>query len=143
MARLPPRPPPDPLAPRLSLRLHFGDAVTFGRGKAELLERIRDEGSISAAGRIMGMSYKRAWSLVEEMNAAFARPLVESSRGGAGGGRAVLTEAGEEVLRRYRAVEAAAWTGAARDIAALHALLRKPDRGDAAPPGPGDAAPAG
>ena len=77
--------------PRLSLRLHFDSGMTFGRGKADLLQAVDEEGSISAAGRRMGMSYRRAWSLVEDMNAAFAAPVVETARGGAGGGGARLT----------------------------------------------------
>lgn len=106
----------------LKLRLVF-EAVRIGPGKAELLDHIRETGSISAAGRRMEMSYKRAWMLVEEMNAAFAAPLVSSSRGGPGGGGASLTEAGAEVLRRYRAIEAAAAAAAADDLAAIAALL--------------------
>lgn len=112
------------VAPRLRLRLLFGDDAMLGPGKAELLERIRDTGSISAAGRQMNMSYKRAWMLVEEMNAAFNGPVVSSSRGGTGGGGAQLTEVGQEILRRYRAVEAVAAQAAADHIAALQGLLR-------------------
>ena len=91
--------------PRLSLRLHFTSGLTFGRGKADLLQGIDEEGSISGAGRRMGMSYRRAWSLVEEMNGHFVAPLVDSSRGGAKGGGAVLTELGRMVLADYRALE--------------------------------------
>lgn len=91
--------------PRLSLRLHFDQGLTFGRGKADLLQHIAAEGSISAAGRRMGMSYRRAWALVEEMNAAFREPLVQSLRGGAGGGGASLTPMGEKMLADYRALE--------------------------------------
>lgn len=91
--------------PRLNLRLHFAQGLTFGRGKADLLETIDREGSISAAGRSMNMSYRRAWALVEEMNHYFRTPLVESSRGGAKGGGANLTEAGRKVLADYRALE--------------------------------------
>ena len=90
--------------PRLSLRLHF-DTLTFGRGKADLLQGIAELGSISAAGRRLGMSYRRAWALVEEMNAHFRAPLVESSRGGAGGGGAGLTELGAQALAEYRGLE--------------------------------------
>lgn len=90
--------------PRLSLRLHF-DSLTFGRGKADLLQGIAELGSISAAGRRLGMSYRRAWALVEEMNAHFQAPVVESIRGGAGGGGASLTEAGQSALAEYRALE--------------------------------------
>lgn len=110
---------------RLRLRLYFGDQLMFGPGKADLLQGIADEGSISAAGRRMGMSYKRAWMLVEEMNAAFAVPLVASARGGQGGGGARLTETGAEVLRLYREVLARAEAAAAVPIAELEAMLRR------------------
>ncbi len=108
---------------RLRLRLFFGEHVMFGPGKAELLERIGAEGSISAAGRSMGMSYKRAWMLVEAMNTAFRTPLVESARGGAKGGGAVLTDAGRAVLAAYRGLEAIVPEAGAAQIAAIRALL--------------------
>lgn len=108
---------------RLFLRIWFGKSAMFGPGKAQLLEGIRDTGSIAAAGRLMGMSYKRAWMLVEEMNAAFRAPLVESVRGGPGGGGAQVTETGILVLSHFRAVESAAARATADDMAALQALL--------------------
>ena len=91
--------------PRMNLRLHFRQGLTFGRGKADLLQAVDEEGSISAAGRRMKMSYRRAWNLVEEMNAAFDPPLVDSSRGGSGGGGASLTAQGRRILAHYRALE--------------------------------------
>lgn len=110
--------------PSVRIRIVFGAEAMLGPGKADLLERIRAEGSIAAAGRAMSMSYKRAWMLVEEMNEAFREPLVESTRGGAQGGGARLTEAGETVLAHYRSLEdVAAQAGAAR-IDALQAMLR-------------------
>ena len=109
---------------RLRLRILFGDKVMLGPGKAELLGLIGETGSISAAGRGMKMSYKRAWMLVEEMNAAFRAPLVESIRGGAGGGGAQLTATGQAVLAHYRQIERAAAAAGAADLAALRALLR-------------------
>lgn len=107
----------------LRLRLLFGDQLVFGPGKGELLARIAETGSIAAAGRAMGMSYKRAWALVEEMNAAFRVPLVTSVRGGAGGGGAALSEAGHEVLRAYQTVLAEVNVAAAPGIARIAALL--------------------
>lgn len=96
----------------------------LGPGKADLLERIRETGSIAAAGRTMSMSYKRAWMLVEEMNKAFRDPLVNSSRGGTKGGGAYLTQAGETVLANYRKLEEImAEAGAAR-IGTLQSMLR-------------------
>jgi molybdate transport system regulatory protein len=108
----------------LRLRLLFGDRLVFGPGKAELLGRIRDTGSIAAAGRAMGMSYKRAWSLVEEMNAAFARPLVSRARGGAGGGGAALTEDGQAVLDAYQTLVARTLTDNAWAIDSIAKRLR-------------------
>ena len=110
-----------PIVTELRLRLLF-NGIKLGPGKAELMERIRDTGSISAAGRQMQMSYKRAWMLVEEMNAAFRDPLVASTRGGPGGGGAHLTETGVQVLRHFRTLEAAAQTAAAPHIKALESL---------------------
>jgi len=110
---------------RLMLRLYFGDAM-LGPGKARLLEAIASEGSISAAGRAMGMSYKRAWSLVETMNGTFRAPLVESVRGGPQGGGAALTETGEAVLAAYRALETKVTQTGAAEIATLGALVAPP-----------------
>ncbi|MBN8633311.1 MAG: LysR family transcriptional regulator [Rhodobacterales bacterium] len=102
----------------------------LGPGKAELLDRIRTTGSIAAAGRQMEMSYKRAWMLVEEMNAAFDVPLVSCARGGQGGGGAQLTAVGSEVLRLYRDVLSRAEQAAAEPLAALERMLRDPDKGE-------------
>ena len=110
--------------PTLKLRVVFGDRAMLGPGKAALLELIRDTGSIAAAGRAMAMSYKRAWSLVEEMNAAYRMPLVDSTRGGQKGGGAHLTETGAAVLRHYRALETITARDGAAPLAALQALLR-------------------
>ena len=90
---------------RVKLRFEFGTTLQLGPGKAELLEQIAKLGSIAAAARAMDMSYKRAWGLVEEMNAAFAGPVVTSLRGGAGHGGAVVTEIGRAVIRHFRSLE--------------------------------------
>ena len=108
---------------RLKLRIVFDQAM-IGPGKAELLERIGATGSIAAAGREMGMSYKRAWMLVEEMNAAFKLPLVQSARGGAGGGGAQLTETGAEVLRQYQDALALASDAVSKPVTVLEGLLK-------------------
>ncbi len=126
MSAAPPFPadPPAPGAAQLRIRIVLGDGAMLGPGKADLLAGIRATGSIAAAGRGMGMSYKRAWSLVEEMNRAFREPLVASTRGGAQGGGARLTASGEAVLSNYRRLEEImAEAGAAR-IAALRSMLR-------------------
>ena len=113
-----------PTPPGLRLRYVFADGTMLGPGKAELLEAIRETGSIAGAGRRMGMSYKRAWLLVETLNAGFREPLVASSRGGAGHGGAQLTATGEEVLALYRRLEVRSRDAAAAEILRLEALAR-------------------
>jgi molybdate transport system regulatory protein len=108
------------------LRVTFGGDFALGPGKADLLEGIHETGSIAAAGRRMKMSYKRAWMLVETMNAAFSDPVVETARGGSARGGATLTAAGQQVLAAYRRMERAAGKAAAADIGELNAKL-KPD----------------
>jgi molybdate transport system regulatory protein len=118
------RPPARAPAPRLRIRVVFDAAGMIGPGKAELLERIDRCGSIAAAGREMGMSYKRAWQLIGTLNAMFREPVVDSTRGGPRGGGASLTPTGREVLRLYRRFEFEAARGAARQLRALQALMR-------------------
>jgi len=108
---------------RLRIRLYFENGTMFGPGKADLLALIAETGSISAAGRHLGMSYKRAWGLVDVMNGMFAEPLVESSRGGAKHGGATLTETGETVLTLYREFEANTRSASAGQLEALEQLL--------------------
>lgn len=90
---------------RITARLIAKGERAFGPGKADLLERIAAEGSISKAAKSMEMSYSRAWQLVDAMNHSFRQPLVESSAGGRKGGGAVLTRMGEEVLAQFRCME--------------------------------------
>ncbi len=111
------------LHPEFFLRLYLGEGEMIGPGKAALLEGIARTGSISAVGREMGMSYKRAWMLVETMNAMFAKPLVTSARGGAGGGGAALTETGQAVLALYRQIEESSIALNSDRIARLKGLL--------------------
>ena len=92
------------------------------------MEGIRDTGSIAAAGRRMGMSYKQAWLLVETMNACFAKPLVAAAKGGERGGGAHLTPLGEDVLRRFRRMQASSARATAKDLAALKRVMRKAPR---------------
>lgn len=113
----------DPDQPSFRIRVAFGARGHMGPGKAELLEGIIRTGSIAAAGREMGMSYKRAWQLVEAMNAMFCAPLVQSSRGGAKGGGAVVTEAGSTVLAAYRAIEDEASRAGAAHVDVLKGML--------------------
>src|ERR1700758_1856298 len=90
---------------KVKIQLFAGDDRAFGPGRADVLEAIAREGSISAAGRSLGMSYRYTWSLVESMNQCFVEKLVEAAPGGAKGGRAVLTATGREVLAAYRMLE--------------------------------------
>ncbi|CUX28030.1 Molybdenum transport protein modE [Agrobacterium deltaense Zutra 3/1] len=87
------------------LRIDFPPGERLGHGKIELMELIIETGSISAAGRAMDMSYRRAWLLVDALNHMFRQPVIESQRGGKQGGGAALTAFGTEVLERYRGME--------------------------------------
>ena len=112
--------------PHLSIRIDFDSEGRLGPGKVALLERIAREGSISAAGRSMNMSYKRAWELVTEINRSFEEPLVNAQTGGRAGGGAALTERGKELIRHYRAIERKALSATARHVKALQAISRSP-----------------
>ena len=92
---------------KLSLRLLYGDEIAMGPGKAELLAAIVKTGSISAAGKSMGMSYRRAWMLVDVMNRCFKSPLVETAKGGSHGGGAWLSPLGKAMLANYQTMDAA------------------------------------
>lgn len=89
----------------IRIRIYCGHEIAMGPGKADLLEAIREHGSISAAGRAMDMSYRRAWLLVDAMNRCWNEPLVATSPGSAHGGGARLTPLGESVLGHYRALQ--------------------------------------
>jgi molybdate transport system regulatory protein len=119
-----------PETPRYFIRVAFGPDAMMGPGKAALLERIVETGSIAAAGRAMGMSYKRAWQLVETMNAIFSEPVVISSRGGPNGGGAVVTEMGHAVLAAYRGLESAAQAATGTHAERLRRLLRETPEDD-------------
>lgn len=110
------------------LRVTITDDFYLGPGRADLIELIAETGSISAAGKRMGMSYKRAWSLVQALNDGFGVPLVETSRGGADQGGAVLTAEGAEVLRLYRHMQDRTREAIAADVAVVQAMIS--DRSD-------------
>ena len=95
-------------ATRLTLRVDFGPGRSIGPGKVRLLEAIDRTGSISQAGRSLGMSYRRAWLLIDDMNRCFRHAVVNAKPGGSQGGGAVLTQFGAELVRDYRAIETAA-----------------------------------
>ncbi|MGH7068806.1 MAG: winged helix-turn-helix domain-containing protein [Acetobacteraceae bacterium] len=109
---------------RVVLRDSHGRSVAFGPGKADLLAAIADAGSIAAAGRRLGMSYKRAWSLVEALNAMFRGPLVDAAKGGAHGGGAMLTPLGANILAAYRALEAASTRSGRAPLGIIRQALR-------------------
>lgn len=103
----------------ISLRIDLEADGRIGPGKVELLEQIATHGSISAGARKMGMSYRHAWLLVEDMNRLFRKPVVAARKGGTRGGGAELTPVGLAVVTRYRAIERAVEDAAAPHVAAL------------------------
>jgi molybdate transport system regulatory protein len=110
---------------RFRLRITNGDDIAVGPGKVELLEAIASTGSITSAAKELGMSYRRAWLLVDTMNRCFKSPVVEAESGGRRGGGTALTPVGADVVRRYRRIEKAAAKAAAADIRAFLALLAR------------------
>ena len=116
-----------PIAPevRFRLRISKGPDIAIGPGKIDLLEAIGNTGSISAAAKTLGMSYRRAWLLVDTMNHCFRGPVVSAETGGSRGGGAQVTPLGVEVLRRYRRIEAVALDAGADDLRALKRLLAR------------------
>jgi molybdate transport system regulatory protein len=110
---------------RLTLRVDFGPGRSIGPGKIRLLEAIERTGSISQAGRSLGMSYRRAWLLIDDMNQCFRDAVVSARPGGAQGGGAALTEFGAELVGDYRAIETAAEVAAQKRLRGLEAALRK------------------
>lgn len=107
----------------IRIRIACGDEIAMGQGKADLLEAIAATGSIAAAGREMGMSYRKAWLLVDEMNRCFAKPVVEAVKGGTKGGGARVTEAGREALSQYRTIQAKAHAAIESELKTFRALL--------------------
>jgi molybdate transport system regulatory protein len=103
----------------LTIRIAFGQDIAIGPGKIRLMELIDQTGSISAAGRAMDMSYRRAWLLVDDLNHSFRAPVIMKHTGGSRGGGAELTELGRDVIRRYRRIEQLLAHVAAGELAAL------------------------
>jgi molybdate transport system regulatory protein len=110
--------------PRLSIRIDLASGDRIGPGKIALLEAIRTTGSISAAARALGMSYRRAWLLVEEINGSLRDPAVAAETGGRHGGGAALTAAGERIIDLYRAIESQARSAAAGEFRAIGKMVR-------------------
>ena len=108
---------------RLTLRIDFDEGRALGPGKVRLMELVGETGSISAAGRAMGMSYRRAWLLVQALNQMFQLPVVATRSGGVEGGGANLTPFGTALVERYRTMERAAHSALAQDLAELERFL--------------------
>jgi molybdate transport system regulatory protein len=118
------------MRPDIKFHLHsarYGAALAIGPGKVALLEAIAQTGSISSAAKALGMSYRRAWVLVDETNRCLVRPAVRTASGGARGGGTALTPTGEELVRRYRTLEQRAEIAAEHELASL--LRSVPARG--------------
>jgi len=111
-------------ATHLSIRIDLPSGGRIGPGKIALLEAIRSTGSISAAARSIGMSYRRAWLLVEEINQTLREPAVTAETGGARGGGAVVTPVGEKVVELYRAIESQALAATGSEFRAMGRLIR-------------------
>lgn len=110
---------------RLTIRLDFGPEAAFGPGKARLLELVDETGSIRAAAAGMGMSYRRAWLLLKDIENVINAPPVQTRTGGAQGGGTTLTAGGRAILDGYRAIERRAARSVSSDLASLAALSRK------------------
>lgn len=116
-------------AARLTLRVDLGKDRAVGPGKIRLLEAIRDTGSITQAGIALGMSYRRAWLLVNDMNNCFREPVVAAQTGGSHGGGATLTPFGKRLIDQYRAIEAEAHSATAdrlRELEVACKTVKKP-----------------
>ena len=113
----------EPVA-RFRLRVTSGDTIAVGPGKIDLLEAIAETQSITAAAKSIGMSYRRAWILVDQINATLRQPAVASAKGGEHGGGSRLTAVGEALIERYRRIEARAAEACADDLAALLELVK-------------------
>ena len=112
--------------PQLSVRIDLDGEDRIGPGKIQLLENIRAHGSISAAGRAMDMSYKRAWDLVDEINRICGHAAVEPQTGGKNGGGAVLTPFGHSLVARYRRIERTAMGAVRKELMALRTDIGRP-----------------
>lgn len=112
-------------APQVNFRMRIrrGETVALGPGKVALLEAIREHGSISAAARSLGMSYRRAWMLIDELNRSLKSPATVAEQGGHSGGGCMLTPVGEQIIRLYREIEREARKTCAKQIAALVGLM--------------------
>jgi molybdate transport system regulatory protein len=109
---------------RLSIRVDLASGARIGPGKVAVLEEIARSGSISAAGRALHISYRRTWELVEDLNATLGAPVVQTAAGGSGGGGASLTELGQAVVTRYRAIEEDCAAASRKHLTALQRVTK-------------------
>jgi molybdate transport system regulatory protein len=110
---------------QLSIRIDLANGERIGPGKVDLLEAIRSTGSISAAARALGMTYRRAWLLVEDINAALRAPAVAAATGGRQGGGTKVTAVGEKLIALYRSIERIAHTSSRKQFHAINKLAKK------------------
>ena len=110
-------------ATTIRIRIARGEHIAMGQGKADLLEAVHRTGSISAAARKLGMSYRKAWMLLDEMNQCFREPVVRAAKGGAGGGGAQVTELGLAALARFREIQAKAARAIEAEVASFREFL--------------------
>ena len=117
----------EPRPPRLWIKIDFGARGQIGPGKIALLRAVQDHASISAAAKAMGMSYRRAWLLIDELNQTVGQPVVETQVGGSAGGGARLTEQGSRVIDYYELLARRAANGSGDELKAMAALLGIPN----------------
>jgi len=109
---------------KFRMRMTVGDVIAVGPGKIALLEALAETGSITAAAKSLGMSYRRAWLLIDELNSALREPAVSTAQGGAKGGGSKLTPQGEQLVALYREIEARALAHCEEPIDQLLRMLR-------------------
>jgi molybdate transport system regulatory protein len=109
---------------KLTLRVDFGTGRSLGPGKIRLLEAIDKTGSISQAGRSLGISYRQAWLLVDDMKNCFRSPVIVAEQGGAHGGGTTLAPLGKKLVERYHAIEAAALAATSKHLYDIKASLK-------------------
>lgn len=103
-------------------RIYIGDSISIGPGKIDLLRAVGETRSIAAAARALGLPYKRAWLLIDTLNQGFGRPVVDTATGGKGGGGALLTTLGQQLVERYDALEVSLNASSGKELRALKAL---------------------
>jgi molybdate transport system regulatory protein len=118
---------------RLTIRIDFGESCQLGPGKVRILEMVDTHGSITASAKMMDMSYRRAWLLIDELNRMFEAPLVETRLGGRGGANARLSVLGRAVVQLYRAIEKDASEVSSARVDELHRRLRPAGKMASAP----------